>query len=477
MKKALLLIAIVVLTVFAFSACRSGESESVSGSQGGGGQPAGDTAAIPEGGFTGNLRVWSFTDEAERQATVFQGMHPNLNVEFSMVGMTDGAYTDWLLSALAAGGANAPDVFYLEASIARLFVEGPFVQNLNALVPLAHEIGTYQFTMDVGTHDGEVRAFSWQATPGVMYYRRSLAREYFGTDDPVELQRYFSDIDTALDSARRIRDMSGGTSFFISSANEFNNAFLSARTQPWVVNNTLTIDPVMKDFMSFSRMLRDEGLEAQVGTWGEGWFASMTDNLRDAAGNQNNVFAYLLPTWGLTHVIQGAAAGVTDGDWGIIPGPLPYSGGGTWIAVNRNSQNLEAAMEFIRSTVLNEYFLEGWALGRFDNDYLRAIDPSIPAGVAQPGGDFVSSARVVENITPMFDTGPTADFLSGQNAYAAFGLVAPNVNLSLIQGTDHAIYEAFNAARSLYVDGQVDFDGAWDSFRDSVQMALPTLNW
>ena len=466
MKKLFVLVVVSIVLVLGLAACGGND-------QGGGG---GAAATTEEGGLTGTLRIWSFTPEAHVQALAFQSMHPGVEIDFQLTGIDGTTYQDWVMTSLAAGGSGVPDIIFLEASHARLFVEGPFLADLSHLLPLAREIETYQFTIDMGTYAGEVRAFSWQATPGVMYFRRSLALEFFGTDDPDQLQNYFRDMDTFMDSARRIRDMSGGTAFVVGSAAEFDNIFLANRTSPWIVDNRLVICPIMMDKFTFSRTLREEGLEARIDTWSDGWFASMIDNFHDMDGNQNHVFAYLLPTWGLTHVIQGNAA-QTSGDWGIIPGPMPYFGGGTWMGVTRASNNPELAEAFIRYTVLNEQFLTNWALGVYTNEYLAAVDPSIPAGLFQGGGDFVSSDRVVRALTPEFNTGAAVDFLGGQNPYAAFAQVAGNVDLSRIQGTDGLIAEAFFAARDLYVDGLATIEEALQSFKDSLSMSIPTLDW
>ena len=38
--------------------------------------------------------------------------------------------------------------------------------------------------------DGSQRGTTWQATPGLFAYRRSIAKEVLGTDDPAEVQTY-----------------------------------------------------------------------------------------------------------------------------------------------------------------------------------------------------------------------------------------------------------------------------------------------
>ena len=43
--------------------------------------------------------------------------------------------------------------------------------------------------------DGVQKGTTWQATPGLFAYRRSIAKDVLGTDDPTEVQTYLSDWD------------------------------------------------------------------------------------------------------------------------------------------------------------------------------------------------------------------------------------------------------------------------------------------
>jgi len=469
MKKSLTLVAVLVF-VLALAAC-------------GGGGDGGGTATAPSDGTTTavetagrTLRIWSFTDEVERHEVIFRGLHPDINVEFAITDLDGGAYEEWVLTALAAGGDHVPDVIYLEAAIVRHFVEGPFLQDLSDMLHLAQDLETYQFVLDIGTYDGEVRAFSWQATPGAMFYRRSFAQQIFGTDDPGAIQNYFRDINTALNSARRIRDDSNGSMFFTNHFGAFSSPFYANRNNRWIEDNRLVIDPVVLEYMDFARVVRDEGLDAQVGNWSPDWFASMADEFTDIEGNPLQIFSYMLPTWGLAHVVYANHGPDTFGDWAIIPGPLPYQWGGTWLGVPRAANNPDLGRLFIESFVLNPDVLANWALGVYTHEYLSQIDPTLHPGVFQGGGDFVSSAQVVRDITADFDGSPIYQFLGGQNPYAIFGQAAPLLDLSLIQGTDSTIQAAFGEAVEQYVFGLNTREEALDFFRENVQMAMPWLN-
>jgi ABC-type glycerol-3-phosphate transport system substrate-binding protein len=442
------------------------------------------SVVAPLENLSGNLNVWSFSNEALVLATAFQEKHPELNVNFRMASMEDGSYQEMVAMALASGTSDAPDVVFLEVGFVRTFVDDGWLRDLSAFLPNAVDLETIPFTVQAGTDSaGAVRAFSFQATPGAMFYRRSMAQRYFGTDDPAALQPRFANLDLFMEAARSIHEQSGGSTRIVSSPTEVYRAFLPNRTQPWVVNNTLTIDPIMLDYMSFAYELRNEGMDAQAGQWSGEWAQAMQDNLHDAAGNRIDVFSFFMPTWGLPFVIMGHAEEHTFGDWGIIPGPLPYQWGGTWLGVTQVANNTEAAMEFLRFATLDEQHLTNWATGVYTNEFLSAaladidMDGDIPEGLSQGAGDLVSSARLIRTLAPQVATSRSAEFIGGQNPYDVFGEAALAVRFGLQQGTDNTIGDAFINAVDLYITGQADRDATLESFRQDVQMALPNLNW
>ena len=429
---------------------------------------------VEPGGLSGTLRVASFTNEALVWATAFQGVHPDIEIDFTEITMEGGHYQEWLFNTLVTG-VDVPDVVFLEADFIRMFVETPFIADLSHLVSEAHAIDMFPFVIDAGMYQGQARAFSWQATPGAMFYRRSMAERYFGTDDPADIQALFSDLDSTLDAFRTIRDGSDGASFGVGSANEFFRGFGANRDQPWVVDDTLVIDPLMMYFIDFARILEEEALHANADQWSGDWFQAMDDNLSDAHGNPIQVFAYFLPSWGLTYVLMDNTD-TTFGDWGLIPGPVPYQWGGTWAAATRDG-NQDLAAEFIRWIALNDDSQEGWATGRFDNAFLTAINPDIPAGLSRGPGDFVSSQMVVERISDTFIGSPAYNFLGGQNPYATFGALAPNISLALMQGTDAAIGDEWQDAVGAYLEGELgSVDALLESFRNAVSIRLPDIN-
>jgi hypothetical protein len=277
-----------------------------------------------------------------------------------------------------------------------------------------------------------------------------------------------------------VKTKSNGATYMVASSGDFMNLFYANRAQPWVVNNTLTIDPMVDKMVATAKLFRDKGYEAQATQWQEGWFAGMNDTLVDAKGAPKQVFSYFLPTWGLPYVLSPNSKSKdgsknTAGDWAVITGPLPYQWGGTWLGVMKESKQQDLAKEFVRFCTLDQDNLTNWATGVYTNDYLKAIDPTVPADQKQAAGDFVSSKVVVDKITKGFDNSDLSKFLGGQNSYGGFAAAAPSVNAKLMQGTDDAIQRALNDPLSAYVSGKISLDDMWKQFKAAVKNEMPDL--
>jgi multiple sugar transport system substrate-binding protein len=419
------------------------------------------------------LKVWSFTNEIRTMAIAFEGLNPDVEVDvvYTMIPMTDGEYQTKLKAAI--GTSDAPDVVALEAAFVKEWVEADFLADLNDLLPLTEELKTFPAVVQVGTHEGVTKAYSYQATPGAFFYRRSIAQECLGTDDPDEVQAMVANIDKFVETAAKIKECNPDY-FTVGTSAELFNPFLANRSQPWIVDDKLIIDPNVVEYIHFAKLMRENSYESQAQQWTEGWFAGMSDTLVGADGNPKKVFSYFLPTWGLPYVLI-PNSGDTGGDWAMINGPLAYQWGGTWVGAMKGSPNLDLAKEFIKFVALNEENLTNWATGVYTNEYLKAIDPSVPDDQAQAPGDFVSSQVVVEKITSTFDGSELYEWLGGQNNYQAFGEAAPKVNGSLLTGSDDAIQRALESQRDQYLNGEIDEATMWKQWLDLVRSEFPDL--
>lgn len=427
-----------------------------------------------------HLTVWSYSDDIKIMTQAFMDASPYVRVDYIEFSTADEAYQQAVLAA--AGTQKCPDVIVMDSSFVKRFVDSDLLYDLSELKPYADDLRSYANTIETGTDGktGEIRAYSYQNTPGAVFYRRSLAREYFGTDDPSEIQKLMSDWEKFTEMAETVKMKSGGKSYMLSSVDEFCTPFFNNRLSPWVVKNKLTIDPMIDQLMELALAFGKNDYTAKANQWEDGWFGAMSDSLKDAAGNPIKVFAYFLPTWGLRYVLAPNAGDATKGDWACVPGPMPYSSGGTWLGVMKNASQTTIGTDFVRFCTLNEENLTDWATGVYTQQYLADLHSefAMPIGseaLFQPAGDFVSSQKVAESIIPFFENSEMSDFLGGQNFYEAFAAIAPNLRADVVQGDDERIQELFAETLHAYVYEGKSMDEMLIAFKNAVQTEDPGI--
>jgi ABC-type glycerol-3-phosphate transport system substrate-binding protein len=372
----------------------------------------------------------------------YKADHPEIEVEYSL---TPTEQFPNKLDPVLASGQGTPDVFALEDAFVRKYIESGLLLDLTDIYE-SNKDKLLAYPAEVGSYEGKVYGMSWQATPGALFYRRSLAQKYLGTDDPVTVQTYFTNLQKFLETAAILKEKSGGSCVVVASTGDLFKPFQGARKDPWVVNDRLVIDPAMEQYMDVAKLLHDKGYEGRAGQWSEGWFAGMQGVLKDEQGKTVEVFSYFLPTWGLHYVLKTNAPD-TSGDWAMIPGPAPYRWGGTWIGAWKNTKNAAAAKELIRYLTTDDAFLEKYA---------------------KDSGDLVDNINVLDKIKDTY----SEPFLGGQNHYAEFAEMAKTVDGKLTQGTDQAIEALFNEAVTAYMNGEKSKEQALSEFRAQVKAQL-----
>ena len=434
---------LVLTMVFAFAACGSGGEGTDTNTDSGKGQES-----VSDEGE--KLVVWTFTDEIQKMIeNYYLKAYPDLPYEIEVVVIPNEQYQPKLDPALASG-KSAPDVFALEAAYVNKYVDSKHTADLAAAgFDKSKTDAVLQYVLDVATDDeGKLKGLSWQATPGAFFYRRSIAKQYLGTDDPAEVQAMVSDFDKFYQTAKKIYDDSKGEVKALSSLGDLVQVFYAARENGWVVDNKFVVDPKIEELLDMGRKLESEGLTNQAEQWTEQWFASMSGN---------DVFGYFLPTWGLHYVLKANAENAetgqsTAGDWAMIQGPAPYFWGGTWVTMREGTKMTQAAADLISYLTLNEEFLTKWA---------------------KDTGDFLSNKNVVAAIKDDFKE----PFLNDQNHYAAFAEMAPGIDASVLTGSDLDIQDVFNEQLTAYSKGEKEKDAALADFKASVQNLFPSLEY
>ena len=303
----------------------------------------------------------------------------------------------------------------------------------------------YDFTRTTASDsDGVQRGSTWQCCPGTLVYRRDIAKEVFGTDDPAEVGEKVKDWDTMKETAAQLKEK--GYYTFASYADTF-RLYGNSITQSWVQpgETTITVDQKIMDWVNDSKEWLDAGfLNPTVkGQWNDDWNKAM--------GSQSKVFAFLFPAWGIDFTLSPNWDG-DAGSWAVTNPPQEYNWGGPYI--HAGTDNPEHAKDIILAMTA-------------DKDNLLKISKDY--------SDFTNTkSGMAEAATD--DANFSSEFLGGQNPFAYFAPVAENIKIAPLSAYDQGCVELIQNSFSDYFQGNVDFDKAKANFETAIKERYPEIS-
>ena len=168
----------------------------------------------------------------------------DVDVVWNITPSDDNAYQnnldETLLKQADAAADDKIDLFLVEADYALKYVNTDYTMSVADLGITDEEVADqYQYTKDVMTDsDGNLKGLSWQGCPGAMIYRRDIAKEVFGSDDPAEVQKKVADWDTFKATAEELKEKGYQMT---STVNDAYRVFSNNVTSPWVVDGKITV--------------------------------------------------------------------------------------------------------------------------------------------------------------------------------------------------------------------------------------------
>ncbi len=228
----------------ALSACGAASSASTAASVAASSSTAASSAASTAG-KTMNIYCWN-TEFQDRVKAYYK----NYNADTQMIGdvkvnwlitpSDNNAYQNALDAAISTPtDDNRVDMFLCEADYAQKYTIDGVAMDISKLLTADDIKDQYKYTQEVVTADGVMRGISWQACPGVMFYRRDIAKEVFGSDDPAEVQKQVSDWDK-FDSAAAALNKAGYT--ILPGYDDTYRAFSNNVSKPWVDGTKIQVD-------------------------------------------------------------------------------------------------------------------------------------------------------------------------------------------------------------------------------------------
>ena len=308
----------------------------------------------------------------------------------------------------------------------------------------------YDFTKTTASDaDGVQRGSTWQCCPGLLVYRRDIAKDVFGTDDPEEVGKKMKDWDTAKATAEELK--AKGYYTFASYADTF-RLYGNSISQPWVEDGatTVNVDQQVMNWIKDSKEWLDAGYlnKTVKGQWNDDWNKAM--------GSESKVFAFLFPARGIDFTLKPNWDG-EDGEWAVTNPPQEYNWGGSYIHAATGTDNPEHAKDIILALTGNKDNLL-----KISKDY----------------SDFTNTKSGMQEVAT--DDTFASDFLGGQNPFEYFAPVAENIKIAPLSAYDQGCVELLQNAFSDYFQGQVDYDKAKSNFETAIKERYPEIqevNW
>ncbi|MBO5209373.1 MAG: extracellular solute-binding protein [Lachnospiraceae bacterium] len=428
-----------------------------------------EAAASDEATATGDdkLVVWTLAADLQQFADKYMEANPNVTIETVVIEPAN--YVTKVQTALN-GGQTEPDIIVGEPQMLEDFYDAGYFEDLNQAPYNAQDYADQivDYVWEVGQDsEGIQRAISYQITPAGIYYRRDIATEVFGTDDPEEIGKLFADYDTILETAQTLKD--AGYRIFASDA-EIN--YFSGDSA-WVIDGTLNVDQGRYDYMDLCIELYQNDLTAYANQWSTPWYQAMagevpilTAEVQSYADDSVNVwdaeqfaeatadmdtttvFAFGLPSWGVLTMRDNVQE--TSGKWGVCSGPSYGFGGGTFIGISSQSERKELAWDFLQFCTLNEDTANWW--------------------IEVSQGDTVSLIPVLEAHAE-----DANEIYGGQQLYKFWLEQAKGIDYSKVTRYDKAIGDAWANAITAIKQGEKTKDEAIQGFYDEVESTYPEI--
>ena len=295
--------------------------------------PAATEAAPAEEGKVFNIYAWNeeFKGFFEKYYTVPEGVTVNWIINPSDGGVYQDKLDEALLNQANVADDEKIDMFLAEADYILKYTDSEFTQDITAL-GVTDFSNTYAYTVQAASDsNGVVKGVSFQCCPSALIYRRSIAKDVLGTDDPAEVQ-------AKLDSWDKFNAVAADAKakgyYMTSSEAETFRVFSNNGTAPLVNDKgELVLDDAIKAWQAQAKDFSDKGYTLTCDIWSDECTAQMFAD--------GKTMCYFGPAWYFNFCMGNAQDPEKGcmGDWAICQGPQAHFWGGTWLLAATGSDN------------------------------------------------------------------------------------------------------------------------------------------
>ena len=405
----------------------------------------GETKAAAEGKVL-NIYAWNeeFKGFFEKYYTVPEGVTVNWIITPSDNGAYQQKLDEALLNQATAADDEKVDMFLAEADYIQKYVDSDYTQDITAM-GVTDFSNTYKYTVQAASDaKGVVKGVSFQCCPSALIYRRSIAKDVLGTDDPATVQSLMDSWDkfnaVAADAKAKGYLMTGSFA-------ETYRVFSNNCTMPWVdADNKLQFDPQIEAWIDQTDEFVKNGYTLTAGVWDQ--------EKNDQMFADGKVMCFFGPAWYFNFCMGNAMDPDKgcSGDWAICEGPAAHFWGGTWLLAPAGTDNASLVADIMNTFINNE-----------------DVCSKLVSEEAQFSNNMAVNAKFAE------DPNYGSEFLGGQNDVAVFSAMTDNIVWQNHTIYDQLLNEGLQNNLREYFQGTVDKETALANFYKYINETYPTI--
>lgn len=422
------------------------------------------------------INIWSLNGDFTKVINKFIELHPDFAYEIQITDLSnanfsyDYALYDTLVNGTKTFGLDVPDIYPVEMSYAYRYTQGEAYQYAADYKDLAIDTDELiakasipQYYIDLCTSPlGKLIGLGYDNTAGAFIYRRSIARDVWGTDDPSAIEAI---IGPGWESFfKAAEDLKAKNYGICSGIFDIWHLVENSADQGWLVDGKPYIDPKREKFLDYAKKLKDNEYTNNTMQWSEEWFLDMR------AGGEKDILGFFGPSWLVNYIIAPyseleapyieleATGEGTYGDWAICNPPVGFFWGGTVILAHKDTKHKEAVGEIIKWLTLDTT--------ETGFQYLWASNKDA----------FLDIKGVPSSATVTRDLYASTDFLGGQDmfeVYASAGGLTRGDNLSPY---DESINGFWRNEVYEYINGNKSREEAIADFKKQVDKYLDMMS-
>ncbi len=285
------------------------------------------------------LTIWDW-DEAHltHMTEWYHEKHPNVKFETLVVAASD--YMQKLQSALASG-SGVPDIILGEMQYrGNLFSLGVTEDLSKAPYNLDRsELFDFAVALESGPN-GELYGVEQQICPSGFAYRRDLAKEYLGTDDPNEIAAMISDWDKLFEVSGQVAEKSRGKVTALPGISVLMMEILyDQNTSNYIDGDAINLSERYKEMLEIATKFNEAGV------LGKQEMETPAVNAGIAAGE---FIFYPAAPWSCKWMIATNDP-EGSGNWGLTKAPGEgFTRGGTSVSIYSDSPHKDIAWDYVK---------------------------------------------------------------------------------------------------------------------------------